>query len=102
MPNLWRRSQWFRVSMAGLLMTFLFMVFYAAIPSLLMGWTDEWAIVENNSQGAAWGPRIRDAAVMGYHGGVIVATFVAFSLWQRLHPVNADPDESKREGGGYR
>jgi hypothetical protein len=29
-------------------------------------------------------------------------TFVGASLWQQLHPVNADSDEAKRDAGGYR
>ena len=93
------RSTWFRVAMGSMAMTIAFLVFYGAIPSALMAWTDGWGIVKNNPN---FGPRIRDVGIMGYHGGIVTATFLGFALYQRLHPVNADADEAKRESGGYR
>ena len=92
-------SAWLRVTVGALLMTIAFVIFYGAIPSALIAWTDEWTILEENPDIA---PRIRDVGIMGYHGGVVTATFLAFSLYQRLHPVNADADEGKRDPGGYR
>lgn len=92
-------SAWFRVTMGSLLLTIAFVIFYGAIPSALIAWTDEWTILEKNPDIA---PRIRDVGIIGYHGAVVTATFLAFSLYQRLHPVNADADEGKRDPGGYR
>lgn len=93
------QSTWLRVAIASLLMTIAFLIFYGAIPSALIAWTDEWTILENNPDIA---PRIRDVGIIGYHGAVVNVTFLAFSLYQRLNPVNADADESKRDPGGYR
>ena len=98
-PGRLAQSAWLRVAIVSLLMTIAFLVFYGAIPSALLAWTDEWAILEDNPEIA---PRIRDVGIMGYHGGVVTATFLAFSLYQRLNPVNADADEGKRDPGGYR
>ena len=93
------QSAWLRVTIGSLLLTIGFVIFYGAIPSALLAWTDEWTIVEENPE---FGPRIRDVAIMGYHGAIVTATFLAFSLYQRLNPVNADADEGKRDPGGYR
>jgi hypothetical protein len=96
------RSQWMKVSVGCFFLTVAFMLFYGAIPSAMISWTDNWDLVKNHSGGAAFGPRIRDAVVMGYHGAIVTATFFGFALYQRLHPVNADADEGKRDPGGYR
>ena len=93
------RSQWLKVTIGSLVCTLLFMVFFAAIPSAFLAWSDEWGWVQNN---ANFGPRIRDVIVVGWYGAITPVTFVAFALWQRLHPVNADADEAKRDAGGYR
>ena len=93
------RSPWLKVTIGSLACTIGFMIFFAAIPSALLTWTDKWEIVEKNTQ---FGPRVRDVAIVGYYGAITPLTFVAFSLWQKLHPVNADADELKREAGGYR
>ena len=94
-----RRSSWFRVSLGALALTFAFMIFYGAVPSAMIAWTDTWNVIKTNPN---FGPRIRDAAVMGYHGAIVGLTFYGFAIWQRLHPVNADANEMKREAGGYR
>jgi hypothetical protein len=96
------RSQWMRISVGCFFLTIAFMVFYGAIPSALISWTDNWDLVKEHSAGAGFGPRIRDAIIMGYHGAIVTATFLGFSLYQRLNPVNADADEGKRDPGGYR
>jgi hypothetical protein len=101
MPKL-QHSQWLKVSIGCLVATIAFMIFYAAIPSAFIAWTDNWKIVKDNQTGTGLGPRIRDVAVMGWYGVITPLTFVAFSLYQKLNPVNADADESKREAGGYR
>ena len=92
-------SVWLRVTVASLLMTIAFLIFYGAIPSALIAWTDEWTILEDNPDIA---PRIRDVGIIGYHGAIVNVTFLLFSLYQRLNPVNADADEGKRDPGGYR
>ncbi len=93
-----RRSVWLRMSFLCLGMTFAFMIFFAAVPSALVSWSDDWGWVQGNELGG----RIRDMLIVGYYGALTAATLVGFSLWQRLHPVNADADETKRDPGGYR
>ena len=99
MPGRLAQSAWLRVTIGSLVLTILFVVFYGAVPSALLAWTDEWQIIEDNPD---LGPRIRDVGIMGYHGAIVGVTFLAFSLYQRLNPVNADADEAKRDPGGYR
>lgn len=96
------RSHWMRITSGCFFLTVAFMVFYGAIPSAMISWTDNWDLVKDNSTGAAFGPRIRDAVIMGYHGAIVTATFFGFAIYQRLNPVNADADEGKRDPGGYR
>ncbi len=102
MKDLLTRSQWLRVGIGSLVATFVFMVFFAAIPSAFLAWSDNWKLVKDYSTGPALGPRLRDIVVVGYYGVITPLTFVAFALWQRLHPVNADADEARRDPGGYR
>ena len=99
MPGRLGQSPWVRVTIGSLVLTILFLIFYGAIPSALIAWTDEWQILEDNPDIA---PRIRDVGIIGYHGAIVNVTFLAFSLYQRLNPVNADADEAKRDAGGYR
>ena len=47
-------------------------------------------------------PRLRDILIVSYYGVIVPLTFVGASLWQQLHPLNADADEAKRDAGGYR
>ena len=93
------QSAWLRVAVGSLLMAIGFLIFYGAIPSALIAWTDNWTIIEDHPDIA---PRIRDVGIIGYHGLIVNVTFLAFSLYQRLNPVNADADEGKRDPGGYR
>ena len=93
------RSQWLKVTIGSLVCTFLFMIFFAAIPSAFLAWSDTFGWVKDNQN---FGPRIRDVIVVIWYGAITPVTFVAFALWQRLHPVNADADEPKRDAGGYR
>ena len=97
-----RRSGWGRAAVAALYLTIAFWFFYGAVPSALVSWTDGWKLVKENQTGNAFGPRLRDLLVVGYYGAIVPVTFVGASLWQRLHPVNADADEAKRDAGGYR
>ena len=99
MPGRLAQSVWLRVTVGSLLLTIAFVIFYGAIPSALIAWTDEWQILEDNPDIA---PRIRDVGVIAYHGAIVNVTFLLFSLYQRLNPVNADADEAKRDAGGYR
>ena len=92
-------SRWIRISVGCFFLTVAFFVFYGAVPSAMIAWTDNWGLVQDNPN---FGPRIRDAGIMGYHGMIVGLTFYGFAIWQRLHPVNADADEGKREAGGYR
>jgi hypothetical protein len=96
------RSHWARVTIGCFWLTIGFMVFYGAVPSAMMQWTDNWDIVKENSGGTNLGPRIRDIFVMGYQMTVVGLTFFGFAIYQRLKPVNADADEAKRDAGGYR
>ena len=98
------RTAWMRATIGSLICTILFMIFFSAVPSAILTWFDTFDWVE---AGELWGvpdlaPKIRDFVVVTYYGVITPLTFVAFSLWQRLHPVNADADEAKREAGGYR
>lgn len=93
------RSRWVRISVGCFYLTVAFVVFYGALPSALIAWTDNWGIVQDNPN---FGPRIRDVGIMGYHGAIVGLTFYLFAIWQRMRPVNADADELKREAGGYR
>jgi hypothetical protein len=93
------RSYWVRISVGCLFMTVGFMFFYGALPSAVMAWTDSWPVIQDNPN---FGPRIRDVAIVGYHGVIVGLTFYGFAIWQRLRPVNSDADEAKREAGGYR
>lgn len=97
-----RRSPWGRATMASLYLTIAFMFFYGALPSALISWTDKWDIVTDYDTGTAMGPRLRDLLIVGYYNVIVPLTFIAAVLWQRLHPVNADADEAKRDAGGYR
>jgi hypothetical protein len=104
MDSLLQRSQWLRVSLGSLVCTMLFMVFFAAVPSAFLTWSNNWSwVLAPKTFGIlGLGPRLRDLIVVAYYGAITPVTFVAFSLWQRLHPVNADADEMKRDAGGYR
>jgi hypothetical protein len=97
-----RRSPWGRATAASLYLTIAFMFFYGAVPSALISWSDDWKIVLDHKTGNALGPRMRDLLVVGYYNVIVPLTFIGAVLWQRLHPVNADADEAKRDAGGYR
>lgn len=98
-----RTSGWGRAAVASLYLTIAFMFFYGAIPSALITWSDNWKIVLDHKIGVVGlGPRLRDVLIVGYYGVLVPLTFVGASLWQQLHPVNADADEGKRDAGGYR
>ena len=104
MGNLLQRSAWLRASVASFVCTVLFMIFFAAVPSAFLTWSEDFSWVQEPSLFGilGLGPRLRDVIVVAYYGAITPVTFVAFSLWQKLHPVNADADESKRDAGGYR
>src|SRR5579859_1613319 len=104
MTSLFERSQWLRVSFGALACTFGFMIFFGAVPSAFLAWSDKfsWVSAQKTFGVPGLGPRLRDLFVVAWYGVITPVTFVAFSLWQRLHPVNADPDEAKRDAGGYR
>ena len=104
MGSLLQRSAWLRASLGSLVCTVLFMIFYAAVPSAFLSWSNDWSwVLAPKTFGViGLGPRIRDILVVGYYGAITPLTFVAFSLWQKMHPVNADADEAKRDAGGYR
>ncbi len=104
MGNLLQRSAWLRASVGSLICTILFMIFFAAVPSAILAWSEEWSWVQEPSLFGVLGlgPRLRDIIIVAWYGAITPVTFVAFSLWQRLHPVNADADEAKRDAGGYR
>lgn len=104
MANPLQRSQWLRVTLGSLLCTLLFMWFFAGVPSAIINWSDTWGwVLAPKTFGVlGLGKRLRDLIVVGWYGVITPVTFVAFSLWQRLHPVNADADEAKRDAGGYR
>ncbi|MEO6713604.1 MAG: hypothetical protein ABIM89_09275 [Mycobacteriales bacterium] len=97
-----RKSGWGRAGMASVYLTIAFMFFYGAIPSALITWSDNWKIILDNKTGNAYGPRLRDILIVSYYGAIVPLTFIAASLWQQLHPLNADSDEAKRDAGGYR
>ena len=104
MANPLQRSQWLRVTLGSLACTFLFMIFFAAVPSAIINWSDQWSWVQAPTTFGVLGlgKRLRDLIIVGWYGAITPVTFVAFSLWQKLHPVNADADEAKRDAGGYR
>ena len=102
MRDMLLRSEWLRATIFSMAATTAFLIFYSALPSALIDWSDTLGIVENYSTGTALGPRIRDVFIVGYYATITPLTFVAFALYQRMFPVNADPDEPKRESGGYR
>ncbi len=104
MGNPLQRSQWLRVTIGSLLCTIGFMIFFAAIPSAFLTWSNNWAwVLAPKTFGVlGLGPRLRDLIVVGWYGVITPITFVAFSLYQRMNPVNADADEAKRDAGGYR
>jgi hypothetical protein len=104
MGNLLQRSGWLRAGLGSLVCTMLFMIFFAAVPSAFISWSNNWAwVLAPKTFGIiGLGPRIRDVIVVGYYGAITPLTFVAFSLWQKMHPINADADELKRDAGGYR
>ena len=104
MGNLLQRSAWLRASVGSFVCTVLFMVFFAAVPSAVLAWSEEWSWVQAPELFGilGLGPRLRDLIVVAYYGAITPVTFVAFSLYQRLNPVNADADEAKRDAGGYR
>ena len=104
MGGLLQRSAWLRASVGSFVCTVLFMVFYAAVPSAFLSWSNDWSwVLAPKTFGViGLGPRIRDILVVGYYGAITPLTFVAFSLWQKMHPINADADEAKRDAGGYR
>jgi hypothetical protein len=97
-----RHSPWGRATVASLYLTIAFMFFYGAVPSALLTWSDNWEIILKYKTGNAYGPRLRDILIVGYYNVIVPITFIAAVLWQRLHPVNADADEAKRDAGGYR
>jgi hypothetical protein len=97
-----RRSPWGRATAAAMYLTIAFMFFYGAVPSALISWSDDWQIVLDYKTGNAIGPRVRDLIIVGYYNVIVPITFIGAVLWQRLHPVNADADEAKRDAGGYR
>lgn len=104
MANPLQRSQWLRVTFGCLACTFAFMIFFAAVPSAIINWSDQWSWVQAPTTFGVLGlgKRLRDLIIVGWYGAITPVTFVAFSLWQKLHPVNADADEAKRDAGGYR
>ena len=104
MANPLQRSQWLRVTLGSFVCTFLFMIFYAGVPSAIINWSDSWSWVQAPTTFGVLGlgKRLRDLIIVGWYGVLTPVTFVAFSLWQKLHPVNADADEPKRDAGGYR
>lgn len=104
MGNLLQRSGWLRASIGALLCTIGFMVFFSAVPSAFMNWSNGWDWVEAPTTFGVigLGKRLRDIFVVGYYGAITPLTFVAFSLYQKMNPVNADADEGKRDAGGYR
>jgi hypothetical protein len=97
-----RKSGWGRAGVSSLYLTIAFMFFYGAIPSAIITWSDNWKIILDHKTGTGLGPRLRDILIVGYYGVLVPVTFVGASLWQQLHPVNADSDEAKRDAGGYR
>jgi hypothetical protein len=97
-----RHSPWGRATAASLYLTIGFMFFYGAVPSALITWSDNWKIILEHKTGTSLGPRLRDILIVGYYNLIVPITFIAAVLWQRLHPVNADADEAKRDAGGYR
>jgi len=97
-----RRSPWGRATAASLYLTIAFMFFYGAVPSALISWTDKWDWITEYDTGSQLGPRLRDILIVGYYNVIVPLTFIGAVLWQRLHPVNADADEAKRDAGGYR
>jgi hypothetical protein len=104
MGNLLQRSGWLRASILSLIFTVLFWIFFSAVPSAFLTWSNDWSwVLAPKTFGVlGLGPRLRDHIVVAYYGAITPLTFVGFSLWQRLHPVNADADEMKRDAGGYR
>lgn len=105
MAALWgpaRKSGWGRATVACLYLTVAFMFFYGAVPSAIITWSDKWKIVADNATGNNLGGRFRDMLIVGYYGVLVPLTFIGASLWQQMHPVNADADEAKRDAGGYR
>lgn len=97
-----RKSGWGRAAVSSLYLTIAFMFFYGAIPSAIITWSDNWKIILAHKTGTSLGPRLRDILIVGYYGVLVPVTFVGASLWQQLHPLNADADEAKRDAGGYR
>jgi hypothetical protein len=97
-----RSSGWGRAAVSSLYLTIAFMFFYGAIPSALITWSDNWRIILDHKTGNALGPRLRDILIVSYYGVLVPVTFIGASLWQQLHPLNADADEAKRDAGGYR
>lgn len=104
MGNLLQRSAWLRASIGSFVCTMLFMIFFAAVPSAFLTWSNdwEWVLAPKTFGVLGLGPRLRDIIVVGYYGAITPLTFVAFSLYQKMNPVNADADEAKRDAGGYR
>lgn len=104
MGNLLQRSAWLRASILSLIFTILFVIFFSAVPSAFLTWSNDWPwVLAPKTFGVlGLGPRLRDLIVVAYYGAITPLTFVGFSLWQRMHPVNADADEGKRDAGGYR
>lgn len=97
-----RKSGWGRAAVSSLYLTIAFMFFYGAIPSTIITWSDNWKIILDNNTGNGLGPRLRDLLIVGYYGVLVPITFIGASMWQQLHPLNADADEAKRDAGGYR
>lgn len=104
MGNLLQRSAWLRASIGSFIFTVLFMIFFASVPSALLTWSNDWSwVLAPKTFGVlGLGPRLRDLIVVAYYGAITPVTFVAFALYQRMNPVNADADEMKRDAGGYR
>ena len=104
MGNLLQRSGWLRASIGSLICTILFVIFFSAVPSAVLAWSEEWSWVQAPSLFGVLGlgPRLRDLIIVGYYGAITPLTFVAFALYQKMNPVNADADEAKRDAGGYR
>ena len=100
------KSEWVRASLAGLGLSILGIRLLAILPS----W---WLYFADGSLG--WGGQgcveidlqclkqaAKDTVVVIENAVVLGAFVVGFIMWQKKHPKQLAPGESKPEGGGYK
>jgi hypothetical protein len=100
------KSEWVRASLAGLGLSILGMRLLAILPSWwlyfadgALGWGGQGCVELDLS---CLKQAAKDTVVVVQNAVVLGAFVVGFIIWQKKHPKQLAPGESKPEGGGYK